>query len=160
MCFLQRIVVNRCTGCNHLKPINFYSNTGNFRRYLEKPVPLTIILQNKLTKIRSYILSFLLCTLSFIRPLFEVVKEGRILNFLSGYRRFYSILIIDVFIISPRCHQFDSGRFWDIFWRWSRKIGWIMMDMLPETFKTPLCEGHSSGIRLNLNELEIFLSWC
>jgi hypothetical protein len=36
-----------------------------------------------------------------VQPGFEMVKEGGILHFVSGSGRFYSILIINVFIISP-----------------------------------------------------------
>jgi len=57
--------------------------------------------------------------LSVFRHDFEVVKEGRILYFLSGYRRFYSFNIITVsYNITTRCDQFDSGRFWDILSGW------------------------------------------
>jgi hypothetical protein len=54
--------------------------------------------------------------LSVIRPNFEVVKEGRILHFISGYRRFDFFLKIDVSnYISIKPHQFDmvnSKTFW------------------------------------------------
>jgi len=56
---------------------------------LKIPVTLTTFGRNKITtKNRSQILVVSFCMLSVIRPDFEVVKEGRILNFLSGYRRF------------------------------------------------------------------------
>jgi hypothetical protein len=52
---------------------------------VEKSVPLTIAGRNKLTtQIRSYLLVVLLCMYRVIRPDYEVVKEGLILNFMSG----------------------------------------------------------------------------
>ena len=45
-------------------------------------------------------LIFYICMISVIRPLFEVVKEGRILHFVSGYRRFEGftryLILIDI----------------------------------------------------------------
>jgi hypothetical protein len=56
---------------------------------LEKPIILTIIGLNKLTTpTLRYILVVSKCMLGEIRPSFEVVNEGRILDFLSGYRKF------------------------------------------------------------------------
>jgi len=50
------------------------------------------------------------CMLCPFRPSFEVVKEGRILHLVSGYRRFYSSLRIDASNhITAKRHQFDSG---------------------------------------------------
>jgi hypothetical protein len=34
---------------------------------------------------------------------------------------------------------------------------WIMMDIIRETFKTPIWQAHSSEVSLNLNKLEISL---
>jgi hypothetical protein len=73
--------------------------------------------------------------LSVFRPDFEVVREGRILYFVSGYRRFKSFLRIGLsYIITTRPHQFDPGRFWDILSGCERKR-MAKDDLSPETLK-------------------------
>jgi hypothetical protein len=52
--------------------------------------------------------------LSVIRPDFEVIKEGWILHLVSGYRKFYFSLKIDVIILAPDLTSLilvDSGTF-------------------------------------------------
>jgi hypothetical protein len=53
--------------------------------------------------------------LGIIRPVFILVKEGRILHFVSGYRRIYSFFRIDVSCYFTTIqHPFDSGYLWSI----------------------------------------------
>ena len=52
---------------------------------------------------------------SIIRPFPEMVKEGRILPFVSGYRRFYPSLRIDAsYYFTAKRQQFGSGLIWSI----------------------------------------------